>query len=258
MLKLKSIAVVTAVSLTLAAAYPPTPAQAGGNGAGIALGIIGGIIAGAVAANANRPPQPYYPQQPAYASNSAACQSWLAVLNNPRYDATTRAQAQQIVSECGLPYSVGGDPALAPSYAQTPAPSYAPTPTPTYAPASVSHAHEIALTKSNNHYYVNGIVNGIPIDFELDTGASNTSLSYAATNRLGLGKKDVIKAVPVQGVNGLSNEPLVQLRDVNIGGYVLPNARALVGNYTLLGQDFLSRLGTYTIDNHRGVLVLNG
>jgi len=55
----------------------------------------GGIIAGAVAANANRPPQPNYPQRPAYVGNSAACQSW-------RYDAATRAQAQQIVSRCGL------------------------------------------------------------------------------------------------------------------------------------------------------------
>ena len=235
----------------IAAAVSTQPEPAYANDAAIGLGLgLGALVLGGII-NASRQPQaqPYAPQ-PAYTGNSAACQSWLAVLNNPSYDATTRAQAQQIVSSCGLPYSLGGGPAS--TYAQTPAPTYAP------ATAPVSHPHEIALRSDGQHYHVNGTVNGIPTDFILDTGASGISLSYAAANQLGLGRQDVVDAVSVTGVNGRSIEPVVLLHEVNIGGYVLHNAKAGVGNFSLLGQGFLAKLGAYTIDNQRGVLVLNG
>jgi hypothetical protein len=53
-----------------------------------------------------------------------------------------------------------------------------------------------------------------------------------------------------------SREPVVNLPPLNIGGYVLRNATATVSKDTLLGQDFLHRLGTYTIDNRRHMLII--
>jgi predicted aspartyl protease len=74
---------------------------------------------------------------------------------------------------------------------------------------------------------------------------------------LGLTRNDIVGVIPVIGVNGQSEDPVVLMRQINIGGLVPRNARA-VGEYTLLGQAFLGKLGTYTIDNSRGLLVLNG
>jgi len=49
-------------AIAAATSTQPEPALAGGNGAGIALGILGGIIAGAAVAGAARQPAPAYPQ----------------------------------------------------------------------------------------------------------------------------------------------------------------------------------------------------
>ena len=51
---------IAALSLTA-----PTPAHAGGNGAAIGLGILGGVIAGAAIANSTQPAYGYGPT-PAY------------------------------------------------------------------------------------------------------------------------------------------------------------------------------------------------
>jgi predicted aspartyl protease len=75
---------------------------------------------------------------------------------------------------------------------------------------------------------------------------------------LGLSRNDVVGVASVTDVNGRSTEPVVLLREVNIGGVALHNAKATVGRLTLLGQSFLAKLGTYTVDNRRGVLVLTG
>jgi clan AA aspartic protease (TIGR02281 family) len=240
-------------AIAAAASTQPEPAFANGNGAGIALGIIGGIIAGAAAANASHPPQPYYPPQPAYAGNGAACQSWLAVLNDPRYDAATRAQAQQIVSGCSLPYSTGGGPAVG-----APALAYAPMTTP------ISGATEIALTGNGGSHYVNGTVNGAAVQFVLDTGASVTMIPLQFARQLAdqgrLSRADVRGLANFGMANGSTQKALViTLSSVTIGGCTVHNVTAAVnpvGSDPLLGQSFLQHFGSYTIDNRRNVLIL--
>jgi len=67
----RKLAVAAAIAGTLGFAAAPQPAQARGDGAGIALGVAGGLVAGAAiagAANAYNPyPYGYYaPPAPAY------------------------------------------------------------------------------------------------------------------------------------------------------------------------------------------------
>jgi clan AA aspartic protease (TIGR02281 family) len=239
-------------AIAAAASTQPEPAFANSNGAGIALGIIGGIIVGAAAAQASHPPQPYYPSQPAYASTSAACQSWLTVVNDPRYDTATRTQAQQIVSGCGLPYSTGGGPAVAP------APAHAPMTTPK------TGATEIALTGNGGSHYVNGTVNGAAVQFILDTGADFTAIPLHFARQLAaqgrLSPADVRGVMNFGMANGSTQKAIViTLSSVSIGGRTVHNVIAAVnpvGSDPLLGQSFLQNMGSYTIDNRRNVLIL--
>jgi aspartyl protease family protein len=259
----KLVAATTA--LAVASGAISSPAHAGGNGAGIALGIIGGIIAGAAAANANRPQLSYYPQ-PAYAGNSAACQSWLAVLNDPRYDAATRAQAQQVVSGCGLPYSIGGGPAAGgPPLAYAPAPTY--TPAPAYAASATpaTGSTEIALiSNGSGSHYVNGTVNGAAVQFVLDTGAEVTTIPLTFAQQLAhqgrLSKADIRGVASFGMANGSAQKELVvTLASITIGGRTVHNVTAAIspaGSAPLLGQTFLQHFGSYTIDNRRNVLAL--
>jgi clan AA aspartic protease (TIGR02281 family) len=279
-------------AIAAAASMQPEPAHAGGNGADVALGIIGGIIAGAAVANANRPPQPYYPQQPSYAGNSAACQSWLAVLNDPRYDATTRAQAQQIVSGCGLPtggsdtrstvasgYPGAGECAawratvadrqaygiaarqdeseIAIRCGGGPAPAYAPAAAPT------TGRTEIALTPTRGGgFLLSAMVNSVSVNFKLDTGADEVCLTNGIAAELirrgSLQESDFRGVSSFYTATGSEGRSLdVVLREIRIGEHVAHNVNASTGcARPLLGQSFLRRFGVVTIDNRRNVLVL--
>jgi aspartyl protease family protein len=218
-------------------------------GVGLGLAIIGGIINSA----RNQPPAV---QQPSYA-NGAACQSWLAVLNDQRYDAATRAQAQQIVGSCGLPYSGGGGPA--PTYA-APVPAYS-APAPAYA----APTNEIALTvASGGGWNINGSVNGVPVRFILDTGATATSiplnLARALYHQGQLTEANFRGFANFTTATGASNEQaVVTLNTVTIGGQTVHNVVATVapsGTDLLLGQTFLRHFKSYTIDNARHLLIL--
>jgi predicted aspartyl protease len=271
-------------AIAAAASTQPAPAHAGGNGAAVALGIIGGIIAGAAAANAN---QPSYSPPPAYADNSAACQSWLAVLNDPRYDTATRAQAQQIVSGCGLPYSGSSGPT--PSYANAePCAAWRATvadrqtygitaaqdesalasrcgggPAPvSVAAAPAAGATEVPLLSSGLSHHVSGIINGMATDFTVDTGADVTQITPAFAEQLlrqgRLTQADYRGTHSFRMADGHLSAPqqMVILHSVTIGGRTANNVVATIASPALLGQTFLRHFGSYMIDNRRGVLVL--
>jgi clan AA aspartic protease (TIGR02281 family) len=249
----------TAIALVGAVALAPVPAAARGNGVGLALGIIGGIIAGAAVANANQPPPAYYPPQPAYAPNSAACQSWLAVLNNPRYDAGTRAQAQQIVSSCGLPAASYENLPPAPPYEN---PAYANPRWEPPAAAPMNGATEVKLDNvMGQHYALTASINGLPARFMLDTGAGTTQITKEMARQLV--NQGLLTEADWRGMASMSNADghasqvgTVRLDRLTVGGRTVSGLTATISSVPLLGQDFLRQLGTYTIDNRRGVLIL--
>lgn len=118
--------------------------------------------------------------------------------------------------------------------------------------------NEIPLIRSGESHLVNATVNdSISVTFILDTGAEDISISEAVSARLGLTARDVVDYVIITDANGGSKRrPVVILRNLDVGGYVLHNVEATVGNSTLLGQPFLRKFASYTIDNRRNVLTL--
>ena len=129
----------------------------------------------------------------------------------------------------------------------------------TAATATKHGISEIAFTRTGGVTQVPCTINGLPLHFVFDTGASDVTLS--SVEALFMFKNGYLKPTDVIGrrayltasgdvVEGTS----VRLRSVTFGGLTLDNVRASITHSQdaplLLGQSVLSRLGKVEIDNH--------
>lgn len=106
-------------------------------------------------------------------------------------------------------------------------------------------------------------INGLPLNFWLDTGASDVSLSMVEATFMMkngyLSKDDVVGNSYYLDANGnVSEGTVLNLRKVSFGDSELTNVKAsVVSNLKaplLLGQTVLSRLGSVEIDNEKKVI----
>jgi clan AA aspartic protease (TIGR02281 family) len=122
---------------------------------------------------------------------------------------------------------------------------------------------EIPFTREDGICKVKCQINGLPLHFVFDTGASDVTLSMVeATFMMKNGyltKNDVIGNQRYMDANGdVSVGTVVNIKNVTFGGMDLNNIRAsVVRNQKaplLLGQSVLGRLGKIEIDNEKRML----
>lgn len=115
----------------------------------------------------------------------------------------------------------------------------------------------IPMVKNSGVYYVETKVNGIPLKFIFDTGASNICISVAEAKVLyrqgTIDERDFLGTTSFQDATGAISEGMkINLKEVEIGDITLENIEALVVNNEqaplLLGQSVLERFGSVTID----------
>ena len=99
----------------------------------------------------------------------------------------------------------------------------------------------------NRMYAVLGSINGYPVDFIVDTGATLVSLSGRQARRLGIDYRVVGTPSQSSTASGIAKIYLVNLDRVKVGDIELRNVGGAVhdGDFppaTLLGMSFLSRL----------------
>lgn len=127
-------------------------------------------------------------------------------------------------------------------------------------------ANIILMREEHNTYYVPIKVNGIPMEFIFDTGASIISISLTET--LFLLKQGLLHDIDFLGetrfsdaTGTISEGTLLNLREVQIGSRSIYNVRAsIVHNLEaplLLGQSALNQFGTVTIDYRNNKLILD-
>ncbi len=131
--------------------------------------------------------------------------------------------------------------------------------------SSTADISEIPFTKESGVYKVKCQINGLPLHFVFDTGASNVTLSMTEASFMikngYLSGNDVIGSQRYMDADGdISVGTVINLKDVNFGGQTLKNVRAsVVRNQKaplLLGQSVLGRLGKIEIDNQKRVLII--
>ena len=96
-------------------------------------------------------------------------------------------------------------------------------------------------------YVVTGSINGFPVDFLVDTGATFVSLSGREARRLGIDYRVVGTPGRSSTASGIAKIYLVELDRVKVGEIELRNVQGAVhdGDFppaTLLGMSFLGRL----------------
>lgn len=106
-----------------------------------------------------------------------------------------------------------------------------------------SHATSLTLHRmTNGHFYVNGRVEGHPLTFIVDTGASSVTIPYSLATRIGLDKecrpaRFTTAAGVVQGCTAV-------VKDMSVGGFSLRQIEVGFnkgGETPLLGMNVLSQ-----------------
>ena len=122
---------------------------------------------------------------------------------------------------------------------------------------------EVPFTAANGVTKVDCTINGLPLNFVFDTGASTVSLSQVEANFMlkngYLSSKDIVGKQYFSNADGaISEGTVVVLKNINFGGLELKDVRASVTKSQraplLLGQTILQRLGKIEIDNEKRVI----
>ena len=144
-----------------------------------------------------------------------------------------------------------------------PAPSTSPSVQPVVAVAKPVTAPEPAIDKviersDDGHFYVDAEVNGQLVHFLIDTGASSVVLTMADAQHVGLPFSPGQFRVIARGASGDVSGQILKIGRVAIGrkeAFDVDGAVVADGlDVSLLGQSFLSRIGTLVIDGDKMVL----
>ena len=106
-------------------------------------------------------------------------------------------------------------------------------------------AREVVLRRNRfGHYVTPGEINGQPVTFMLDTGATGVAVPAAVAERLGLNRG---RAYRTQTANGTAITYAARLDSVSVGGIALQNVQAgitpgLQMDQVLLGMSFLKHI----------------
>ncbi|HEU0187834.1 MAG TPA: retropepsin-like aspartic protease [Gallionellaceae bacterium] len=106
---------------------------------------------------------------------------------------------------------------------------------------------------ANGHYFVNGTVNDIPLNFVVDTGASVVSLPGGVANAANLHCEQMVR---MNTANGVAAACKVMISKLTFGKFIVRNVEAVISpnlSQPLLGMNVLSR---FNVEQHNGQMSL--
>lgn len=121
-----------------------------------------------------------------------------------------------------------------------------------YPNRAITDGSEMTFRKSRDgHFYALLEVNGVPIDFVVDTGATNLVLTREDAAKVGIDVDDLAFTGRAYTANGVTGSARVRLDQVRLGDIQDFDVRAAVNEgemfSSLLGMDYLSRYGEIRI-----------
>ncbi|MGC4250497.1 MAG: TIGR02281 family clan AA aspartic protease [Sphingobium sp.] len=137
------------------------------------------------------------------------------------------------------------------------APSTAPEPAIT--PKAQIEGSRIHIpVSSDRHYWVEGAVNGTPVRFLIDSGASVTALSEAAAKAAALNIDPAEPPVTMMTANGRVEVRRSRIATLTIGPVRASDLDIVVspafGDVNVIGMNMLSRLKSWSVENGEMVL----
>jgi aspartyl protease family protein len=120
--------------------------------------------------------------------------------------------------------------------------------TPAY-PTAATPSGGAVLKASDGHYWAEGEVNGAPVRFLVDTGATAVALRPQDAERLGFDLAHLHYGYSVMTAAGPARAAAVRLGSVSVAGAQLADVDALVIekglDASLLGMSYLGRLSSF-------------
>jgi aspartyl protease family protein len=111
---------------------------------------------------------------------------------------------------------------------------------------------------SHGHFVIDAVVDGVPLTFLLDTGASEIVLTLDDARQLGFLPQSLEFSQRFRTANGEVRGAPVRLRELRIGQFSLYDLDASVNEaplaISLLGMSFLDRLNGYQVKDGRLIL----
>ena len=120
-------------------------------------------------------------------------------------------------------------------------------------------AREMTVSEGEDgHYHVYGTVNGVKIQFLIDTGATDIVLDPEDARRIGLKLEDLTFDKPFGSANGIGHGASIVADELVVGAVRLSRVRMSVNSArmgsSLLGMAFLSRLKSYSFSGGKLIL----
>ena len=111
----------------------------------------------------------------------------------------------------------------------------------------------------DGHFWIQAKVNGVAVNFLVDTGATLTAVSADTAERVGLEPRDAGIPIRMQTANGTVAAQLTTIDDLRFGNVAAHGIDAIIapglGPTNVIGMNLLSRLASVRFDGGTMVLV---
>jgi len=118
----------------------------------------------------------------------------------------------------------------------------------------------MTLRKSDDgHFWVTAQVNGRPMRFMVDSGATFTAISTEAAQAAGIGPSGLGLKTVIETANGMVEADRTTIEDLRVGSLAMRDHDVLIsdglGDTNLLGMNFLSELESWRVEGSSMILV---
>jgi aspartyl protease family protein len=130
---------------------------------------------------------------------------------------------------------------------------------PGYGVASADGKTMEFIAGPDGHFFINGEVDGAPVVFIADTGATTVLLSYDDARAIGVDVARLRFTTPVLTANGQAMAAPYRIGTITLGDITRRNVTAMVSQQgvigtSLLGMSFLGRLSSFEVRGDKLIL----
>lgn len=119
--------------------------------------------------------------------------------------------------------------------------------------AAVNEDGSMEFSRADDgHFHINALVNGVSVEFMVDTGAADIVLTREDAKRVGFYESELVFNKIFTTANGRTRAASVKLKNLEIGKYQSGEIYASVNegelDVSLLGMSFLDRMRSFRVE----------